>query len=66
MLPTRKLIDYHTGQFVSVVVDDIRWEFNKHNKIAGLPTYNAGNMKRREVYRQVSHAVMQQSLAWFT
>ena len=46
VLATRRVADQHTGQLINSVLNDIREEFCTHDKVAGLTTDNASNMKK--------------------
>ena len=46
VLATRRVIGHHTGELISGVLDSMRQEFNIHDKVAGLTTDNASNMRK--------------------
>ena len=45
LLATRRVRDQHTGQIINSTLNDIRKEFCTHDKVAGLTTDNASNLK---------------------
>ena len=46
VLTTRRVANQHTGKLINSVLNDIRGEFCIHDKVAGLTTDNASNMKK--------------------